>query len=146
MSNFLEQIKLNPDLRSHFAYHASDFFKKEDEIQLQSADVLAWLFPREYKEKKIPGFKGADSFPEWKQWITEHVDASGFSDISIQVRGMINAFLGLRASDKGKNPAKKRPRKPVKPIEPFTEEDFDAVLRKVLRKISPASRSDEANK
>jgi hypothetical protein len=30
--------------------------------------------------------------------------------------------------------------------DPFTEEDFDAVHRKVLRKISPASQSDEAKK
>jgi hypothetical protein len=30
--------------------------------------------------------------------------------------------------------------------DPFTEEDFDAVLRKVLRKTSPASQSDEAKK
>jgi hypothetical protein len=30
--------------------------------------------------------------------------------------------------------------------DPFTEEDFEAVLRKVTRKISPASQSDEAKK
>jgi hypothetical protein len=32
------------------------------------------------------------------------------------------------------------------PDDPFTEEDFEAILRKVTRKISPASQSDEAKK
>lgn len=30
--------------------------------------------------------------------------------------------------------------------DPFTEEDFEAVLRKVTRKISPASQSDSTKK
>jgi hypothetical protein len=32
------------------------------------------------------------------------------------------------------------------PDDPFTKEDFDAILRKVLRKVSPVSQSDEAKK
>jgi hypothetical protein len=56
--------------------------------------------------------------------------------------------------DKAKTVTKSRDErlKKKKPIperakdDPFTEEDFDAVLRKVLRKVSPASQFDEAKK
>jgi hypothetical protein len=43
-----------------------------------------------------------------------------------------------------KDDKQERPRKIPKPVEPFTEEDFEATLRKVFRKLSPASQSDSA--
>ena len=57
-----------------------------------------------------------------------------------------------RGKEKAAKTARDERLKKEKPIrerakdDPFTEEDFDAVLRKVLRKTSPASQSDEAKK
>lgn len=45
-----------------------------------------------------------------------------------------------------KDSKQKRPRKIPKQTEPFTEEDFEAVLRTVTRKVSESSQSDSAKK
>jgi hypothetical protein len=53
----------------------------------------------------------------------------------------------LNKKDREKERLKKE--KPIQeraPDDPFTEEDFEIILRKVTRKISPASQSDEAKK
>jgi hypothetical protein len=48
------------------------------------------------------------------------------------------------ARDKEPKKKKKIPERAAD--DPFTEEDFEIILRKVTRKISPASQSDEAKK
>jgi hypothetical protein len=56
--------------------------------------------------------------------------------------------LGKAKAAKTAHDARLKKEKPIPERatdDPFTEEDFDAVLRKVLRKI-PASQSDEAKK
>lgn len=45
-----------------------------------------------------------------------------------------------------KDTKQERPRKIPKPIEPFTEEDFEVVLRKVTRPLSQSSQSGSAKK
>jgi hypothetical protein len=45
-----------------------------------------------------------------------------------------------------KDPKQQKPRKLPKAIEPFTEEDFELVLKKVTRHLSEPSQSDSAKK
>jgi hypothetical protein len=95
-SDLIQVIRESPKLREHFAFHRADTYSKFKEIQLQSADLLAWSFNRGLKEKGIPGFDAEDNFPELKNWLDPHVQMKGFSEKGIYIQGMHTGHLGLR--------------------------------------------------
>ena len=59
---------------------------------------------------------------------------------------MIRSKTHTKLKPGAKDQKQIRPRPIPKPIEPFTEEDFETVLKKVTRPLSQTSQSDSARK
>jgi hypothetical protein len=98
LRHFLNQIKNSPEMKERFALVRADTYSKEQVIQIQAADLLAWEFGRFYMNVMTPG-RG-----EWRDSLKNLCELphhfSGFSEVSAWIQGMVNAFYGLETNRK----------------------------------------------
>jgi hypothetical protein len=89
--HFINQIKDDPVLIEKFGMKGADTWWKADVIQLQSADLLAWVFGRSYRE---------NIFIEPLKKLFDVLDhyVSGFSETSVSIQAMVNSVTGLKSN------------------------------------------------
>jgi len=90
----MEQIAENPELSARFRYGGHGFDPKHTLLPLQAADLWAWLWQKNYGQKKFDAFtKSLFRSPgRIPHYVTE------VTDVSLNVLALENMFYGVQSN------------------------------------------------